>query len=63
MKLKDAMIKLHFAMSFAEVRSAIAGQRLKINGVLAQHADQDVEPGMQIAFGKHRIGAVPTETK
>jgi hypothetical protein len=61
MRLKDAMVKLNFAVSFAEVRSAIGSQRLRIDGELAQHEDQEVSAGMQIAFGKHRTGTVPME--
>lgn len=59
MRLKDAMIKLNFAVSFAEVRSAIGSQRLRIDGELAQHEDQEVSPGMQIAFGKRLTAIIP----
>jgi len=61
MRLKDALIELRFVRSFAEVRTAIAGQHLRIDGELAQHEDQDVKAGAQITLGKRRSGRVPTE--
>lgn len=58
MKLKDFVVNQGWAIGFAEVRRAVSAGCVFVNSKQAVSADDTVQQGDTIWYGKHKVAVV-----